>query len=525
MISKHKKSVPTKVRMDHYNYSSDHGHGVVHCGDHTATGRAGGGTCVNARYDNGLMSAWQRMLCTVLLLLLWVSLYTAHADNSGHLTNSPRWCPYFRSRLMPCLEISGHETYLARNWHHCNGYRCTKYKIAQRPKYRKVYRVRKEIAWKCCPGFNGKNCENECFNCTVLETMQTKINQLETRLITQQVSEDCKGCSTDVSYYRLKGEPGEQGPPGRDGRPGLTGKPGPKGERGPTGPVGMPGRPGETIGSRRKDRKTYRIPGPPGPTGLLGPPGPPGPRGPPGLRGIPGLPGINSIDKKDSIGHSELPGLPGRLGKAGSDDIRGENDSQTVTEIEEKLKFLQDQVSHLQGEMLDIRNTYSEVSLLRDRLTLLEKLVIKVAEQMAYDAPATEATDFQQQPYYQSSVTPSIFQKKGCPYIFPPAESSFPPLPSNIHKEFRGNLTKFLFRCIDLWNDYEKEYLFGDGINTLSQEEQNLLGNESWLAESLPRHLPVIKQKVMATSSRAASQNNQYFYTYIIMLVLRVFPH
>ncbi|XP_052829110.1 collagen alpha-1(XXVI) chain isoform X3 [Octopus bimaculoides] len=345
--------------------------------------------------DNGSLSPSRRMYAVLLLLLLWGCVYTVHAENTGHLANTPRWCPYFRSRLMPCLEVSGHETYLSRNWHHCTGYRCAKYKcptngngqnralggrIAQRPKYRKVYRVRKELAWKCCPGFNGKNCENECFNCTVLETMQNQIKQLETRLTTNHRSRDCKGCSKDFvnerSYYRVKGERGEPGPPGKDGRPGLAGRPGAKGERGPTGPVGMPGRPGDTI-NRRKDRKPYRVVGPPGPPGLPGPPGPPGPRGPTGLAGIPGLPGVNAVEKTDSIGHSELPGLHDRISKAGSDDIRGENDAQTVTEIEEKLKFLQDQVSHLQGEMLDIKNTYSEVSLLRDRLTLLEKLVIK----------------------------------------------------------------------------------------------------------------------------------------------------
>ena len=34
-----------------------------------------------------------------------------------------------------------------------------RFRIAQRPKYRKVFRVRKEMAWKCCPGFQGSTCQ------------------------------------------------------------------------------------------------------------------------------------------------------------------------------------------------------------------------------------------------------------------------------------------------------------------------------------------------------------------------------
>lgn len=316
---------------------------------------------------------------TTAIIYIWgflcVALLASAQAEMGRYPRAGHWCPFFRTRLTSCLEMSGHESYLARNWHRCTGFRCSNYKIAQRPKYRKVFRVRKEISWKCCPGFQGSTCQEECFNCTTIKALKERITDLESKMIQSYPNVHVSGCDDcgqeSVERRRLpsvKGQKGESGEKGERGAPGQPGPPGKKGEMGVTGPTGIPGRPGN--GNHYVDyvKTEQRGAGIVGPRGPRGPPGPRGPEGMPG-RGLPGKDGPPGLP-----GLPGEPGLPGQIIQLG--DLR-RNRTEAVSEIEEKLKFLQDEVTRLQGELNEVKRNKDDVELIGDRLTLLEKLVFE----------------------------------------------------------------------------------------------------------------------------------------------------
>lgn len=330
----------------------------------------------NNTFNDGIYKLWHTTTIIYTFFFLFMSLLATGQAEMGHYSQSGHWCTFFRTRLTSCLEMSGHETYLARNWHRCTGYRCgSNYKIAQRPKYRKVFRVRKEMAWKCCPGFQGSTCQEECFNCTTIEALKERVNDLESKMTNSLPNVHVSGCDDcnqelipEKRTRYLKGQKGESGQKGERGPPGLPGSRGIKGERGLTGPTGIPGLPGDYRLNEDYVKTGERQVGIVGPAGPRGPPGPQGPVGLPG-RGIPGRDGPPG-----------LPGLPGEPGLPGKFIRMTEphrNRTETVSEIEEKLKFLQDEVTRLQGELNHLKKNEEDIELIGDRLTLLEKLVFE----------------------------------------------------------------------------------------------------------------------------------------------------
>ncbi|MBZ3884700.1 Collagen alpha-1(XXVI) chain [Sciurus carolinensis] len=193
-----------------------------------------------------------------------------------------------------------------------------------RPTYRVSYRTVTALEWRCCPGFTGSNCDEECMNCTRLSDMSERLTTLEAKVAPLGTDPQVKCARLEVPRDaatrptvllleaaeqpagpdnglpapqstpppwnedflpgaiplahpgpRRRRPTGPAGPPGQTGPPGPAGPPGSKGDRGQageTGPVGPPG-----------------LLGPPGPRGLPGEMGRPGPPGPPGPAGSPGL--------------------------------------------------------------------------------------------------------------------------------------------------------------------------------------------------------------------------------------------
>ncbi|XP_077852658.1 collagen alpha-1(XXVI) chain isoform X5 [Macaca mulatta] len=178
-----------------------------------------------------------------------------------------------------------------------SGYTSRRYRTLIRPTYRVSYRTVTALEWRCCPGFTGSNCDEECMNCTRLSDMSERLTTLEAKVLLLEAAERPASPDNDLPAPQITPPPwnedffpdaiplahpgprqrrptGPAGPPGQTGPPGPAGPPGSKGDRGQTGEKGPAGPPG--------------LLGPPGPQGLPGEMGRPGPPGPPGPAGSPG---------------------------------------------------------------------------------------------------------------------------------------------------------------------------------------------------------------------------------------------
>ncbi|XP_045173825.2 uncharacterized protein LOC123535289 isoform X2 [Mercenaria mercenaria] len=211
---------------------------------------------------------------------------------------------------------------------------------------RKVWRmVCENQQIKCCPGYEGPQCEKECFNCDRINGFERrfieiygKIKTLENTCTNQTViinGSTNNGNTGDKITQNCTCPAGPRGPRGPVGPPGIPGR---QGFQGPQGPAGDPGRPG-LPGTQGLDGLT----GATGPRGLIGLPGTTGERGPKGEPGLPGRngrngqkgePGLNGLNGPEgppgspglpgtasAKGEPGPPGLPGREGRPG---LRGE---------------------------------------------------------------------------------------------------------------------------------------------------------------------------------------------------------
>ncbi|XP_076364582.1 uncharacterized protein LOC143253907 isoform X2 [Tachypleus tridentatus] len=301
-----------------------------------------------------------------MLLVLFVSFSYFSNRNLGNahvMERKGNWCSYKVSKMMPCRERNGTETFIGRNWQRCWQWPYNRncggtYRVMRRPKYITTYKSVTQTVWKCCPGYNGDHCDSDCYNCSSFKTLERRLRLLESqfsRVRRYKSSRDSspeddsseeepetaqgrqpvtvpdhsakrnlfeespqKSSTSDPEYRVFRQNVDTQScncPPGPTGSPGHNGRPGIKGESGTPGQNGLPGKTGP--------------PGPRGPPGFPGPPGPPGDvyegvrrgdtgldyeqadrlRGPPGPPGLPGEPG--------------LPGLEGKEGPPGKDGIPG----------------------------------------------------------------------------------------------------------------------------------------------------------------------------------------------------------
>uniref|UniRef100_A0A8C3CT63 Collagen type XXVI alpha 1 chain n=1 Tax=Cairina moschata TaxID=8855 RepID=A0A8C3CT63_CAIMO len=233
------------------------------------------------------------------------------------------WCHYTVTRTVSCQVQNGSETVIQRVYQSCRWpgpcANLVSYRTLIRPTYKMSYRTVTTLEWRCCPGFTGSNCEEECMNCTRLADMTERLNTLEAKILLLEAAErspplenNLPITGTTATWYDdllpdafpllnpgtvlrktvgpaepkghrgaeeqliPQGLPGQVGPPGPVGPTGLPGPPGPKGEKGQPGERGPAGPPG--------------LLGPQGPRGLPGETGIPGPPGPPGPPATPSLP-------------------------------------------------------------------------------------------------------------------------------------------------------------------------------------------------------------------------------------------
>ncbi|NXT70489.1 COQA1 protein, partial [Chaetops frenatus] len=322
------------------------------------------------------------------------------------------WCHYTVTRTVSCQVQNGSETVIQRVYQSCRWpgpcANLVSYRTLIRPTYKMSYRTVTTLEWRCCPGFTGSNCEEECMNCTRLADMTERLNTLEAKILLLEAAERSPALEnnlpitgTTATWYddllpdafpllnpgtvlrKNVASVGQVGPPGPVGPTGLPGPPGPKGEKGQPGERGPAGPPGML--------------GPQGPRGLPGETGIPGPPGPPGPPATPSLPltfqqgvlyslqptaekerqwtaSLNSTRVWGSLacasgpkgppgpigapGSQGLPGSPGQPGPKGSKGDRGERgepgkkgeegdkgaDGEGVQQLREALKILAERV-------------------------------------------------------------------------------------------------------------------------------------------------------------------------------------
>ncbi|XP_066419673.1 collagen alpha-1(XXVI) chain isoform X2 [Molothrus aeneus] len=334
------------------------------------------------------------------------------------------WCHYTVTRTVSCQVQNGSETVIQRVYQSCRwpGPCANLVRTLIRPTYKMSYRTVTTLEWRCCPGFTGSNCEEECMNCTRLADMSERLNTLEAKILLLEAAERSPALENNLPITGTtatwdqellpdafpllnpgtqKGPVGPVGPPGPVGPTGLPGPPGPKGEkgqpgeRGPAGPPGMLGPQGPR--------------GLPGETGIPGPPGPPGPPATPSLpltfqQGVlyslqptaekengeaqlastvidtilAGLPGPRGAP--GPVGPPGPKGPPGPIGAPGSQGLKGEfgplaasgepgkkgeegdkgADGEGVQQLREALKILAERVLILE-HMIGIHDSLSSI--------------------------------------------------------------------------------------------------------------------------------------------------------------------
>ncbi|NWX86651.1 COQA1 protein, partial [Nothoprocta ornata] len=334
------------------------------------------------------------------------------------------WCHYTVTRTVSCQVQNGSETVIQRVYQSCRWpgpcANLVSYRTLIRPTYKMSYRTVTTLEWRCCPGFTGSNCEEECLNCTRLADMTERLNTLEAKILLLEAADrspplenNLPITGTTATWYddllpdafpllnpdtilqKTVESPGQVGPPGPVGPTGLPGPPGPKGEKGQPGERGPAGPPGllGPQGPRGLPGETG-IPGPPGPPGppatpslpltfqqgvlyslqpttekeskcpprfpFLWPPGASGPKGPPGPIGAPGLQGLpgspGQPGPKGSKGDRGERGEPGKKGEEGDKSADGEG----VQQLREALKILAERVLILE-HMIGIHDSLSSI--------------------------------------------------------------------------------------------------------------------------------------------------------------------
>ncbi|XP_062391687.1 collagen alpha-1(XXVI) chain [Sardina pilchardus] len=346
---------------------------------------------------------------------------------AGTQAHHRNWCQFTVSKTVSCQVQNGTETLVQRVFQSCRWPGpCTNlisYRTLVRPTYRLSQRRVTALEWRCCPGFLGEDCREECLNCTGFATINDRLRLIENKVSllgelgpssTPPLRRSPEASSgnevgslhpTLLPLYRPltgpRGAPGPAGPPGIAGPPGelgLAGHPGPMGPQGGQGPRGYPGErglpgppgppgPASTTPQLRGDvftlstREQYEdsplsayqnlkmspgLPGPPGPPGRPGPAGPPGSPGLPGLNAEPGASGKpGALGQKGDRGERGFPGFSGKSGLSGPPGPKGEPgdphpEAEGMTQLREALKILAERVLILE-HMIGIHDGLSEL--------------------------------------------------------------------------------------------------------------------------------------------------------------------
>uniref|UniRef100_A0A8C3IXJ5 Collagen type XXVI alpha 1 chain n=1 Tax=Chrysemys picta bellii TaxID=8478 RepID=A0A8C3IXJ5_CHRPI len=197
--------------------------------------------------------------------------------------NRRHWCHYTVTRTVSCQVQNGSETVIQRVYQSCRWpgpcANLVSYRTLIRPTYKMSYRTVTTLEWRCCPGFTGSNCEEECMNCTRLTDMTERLNTLEAKILLLESAERAPTSENDLPITRTTATWYDDLLP--DAIPLVN--PGTV-LRKPVGPAG------KHIARNLLFYFFAGLLGPPGPRGLPGETGIPGPPGPPGPPATPGLP-------------------------------------------------------------------------------------------------------------------------------------------------------------------------------------------------------------------------------------------
>uniref|UniRef100_A0AC11DM84 Multimerin 2 n=1 Tax=Ovis aries TaxID=9940 RepID=A0AC11DM84_SHEEP len=92
--------------------------------------------------------------------------WRAEAEDSGGDPVRRNWCPYQRSRLVTFVAACKTEKFLVHSQQPCpqGAPNCQKVKVMYRVAHKPVYQVKQKVlasvAWRCCPGFAGPDCQH-----------------------------------------------------------------------------------------------------------------------------------------------------------------------------------------------------------------------------------------------------------------------------------------------------------------------------------------------------------------------------
>ncbi|XP_025778884.1 collagen alpha-1(XXVI) chain [Puma concolor] len=307
------------------------------------------------------------------------------------------WCHHTVTRTVSCQVQNGSETVVQRVYQSCRwpGPCANLVRTLIRPTYKVSYRTVTVLEWRCCPGFTGSNCDEECMNCTRLSDMSERLTTLEAKVrrpgelagvrarVVDQVPAGCDWGKPGPEQPGPRGRvllgpqrfwvvysglpPGLLGPPGPRGLPGEMGRPGPPGPPGPAGSPGFPPNGPQGVlyslqSPTDKDDGHSQLASAAVDTVLAGVPGPRGPPGPPEAPAAVTVVGewrtgtqwsrVTREETPEALGGDEkgLAGERGMMGPAGEPGGKGQEEEKAATESEgvqqlrEALKILAERV-------------------------------------------------------------------------------------------------------------------------------------------------------------------------------------
>ncbi|KAB0381833.1 hypothetical protein FD755_003750 [Muntiacus reevesi] len=92
--------------------------------------------------------------------------WKAEAEDTGRDPVRRNWCPYQKSRLVTFVAACKTEKFLVHSQQPCpqGAPNCQKVKVMYRVAHKPVYQVKQKVlasvAWRCCPGFAGPDCQH-----------------------------------------------------------------------------------------------------------------------------------------------------------------------------------------------------------------------------------------------------------------------------------------------------------------------------------------------------------------------------
>nr|XP_015105953.1 multimerin-2 [Vicugna pacos] len=92
--------------------------------------------------------------------------WRAEAEDTGRNPIRRNWCPYQKSRLVTFIAACKTEKFIVHSQQPCpqEAPDCQKVKVMYRVAHKPVYQVKQKVlasvAWRCCPGFTGPDCQH-----------------------------------------------------------------------------------------------------------------------------------------------------------------------------------------------------------------------------------------------------------------------------------------------------------------------------------------------------------------------------